>query len=159
MKRYLMVALAVMSASIANAEAQTPAPTFASAKVASSCLEGQARMESEDQMAVCGKDGKWVKVGSLIRNNAPAVVYTLSGDTKQPWAPEGVWADETSVHVRLKSTSPNEVPMIYAQNDEGTLSVVGMRFWPIGIIDAETHAKRIVFRYGTREVSAVAVEH
>jgi len=90
----------------------------------------------------------------------PAVIYSLSGETQQPWAPDGVWSDKKgTTHVRFKTMGPlSHFPDIYAMGPDGSYAHVGLTFWPTGIVDLETNAHHILFKLGSSEVRATAVE-
>ena len=91
----------------------------------------------------------------------PAVTYRLSGATGESWAPEGVWADETGIHVRLKDQSHgvSVADSILVEQQDGSYKPVGLRFWPVGIVDVEARSNHIVFRKANKEVTAAAIEH
>lgn len=86
-------------------------------------------------------------------------LYKLSGETAKSWAPEGVWSDEQGVHARFKSVKQIDVPdIVYAVGSDGSAVPVGIELLPVGVWTLETHASRVVFRKGSQEVTAVAIE-
>ncbi|CAG9230128.1 exported hypothetical protein [Paraburkholderia tropica] len=97
-----------------------------------------------------------------LESHGPAVVYNLTGATGEPWAPEGVWADETGIHVRFKMLPKTMAQMpdsITAKQPDGTYQVVGLRFWPMGIVDVETRASTVLFSKDGKDVIASAIKH
>ncbi|WP_205182525.1 hypothetical protein [Burkholderia sp. LMG 13014] len=102
---------------------------------------------------------KPVSIESARAEDQKFHLYKLSGETAKSWAPEGVWSDEQGVHARFKSVKQIDVPdIVYAVGNDGSAVPVGIELLPVGVWTLETHASRVVFRKGSQEVTAVAIE-